>query len=42
MSTHLLLEPADTFHRKLVQIGTDNGDEFQSFEQRIVFILGLG
>ena len=38
----LLLEAADALHEEFVDIGTDDGDELDPLEQRVVLVLGLG
>ena len=31
----------DAFHEKLIEVGTDNSDEFQTLKQRVSFVIGL-
>ena len=39
--TDLLFESADALHEELIQIGTDNGDEFETLQKRCTLVLGL-
>ena len=37
----LLFQAADTFHEKFVQIGADDTDELEPFQQRVGFVPGF-
>ena len=39
--TDLLFESSNALHEELIQIGTDNGDELESFQKRCALVLGL-